>query len=134
SLDGAVHAPQGVRGGTAGAPAEAFIVRPDGGIVEVKDLIADRELKLGERMGSRSNGGGGYGGPRGRGSGRVVRDVVEGYVSLTRAREVYGVVIIGDPATFETLAVDEEATKELRNSALIDQASVTRDIVTRVDS
>ena len=41
----------------------------------------------------------------------VVSDVMEGYVSLERAREDYGVAI--DP---KTMKVDEEATKKLRDS------------------
>ena len=39
-----------------------------------------------------------------------MRDVVEGKISLGRAREVYGVVI--DP---ETLTLDREGTLALRN-------------------
>jgi hypothetical protein len=41
----------------------------------------------------------------------VERDVMEGYVSLKRAREDYGVVI--DPGT---LKVDLKATKKLRET------------------
>jgi N-methylhydantoinase B/oxoprolinase/acetone carboxylase alpha subunit len=39
----------------------------------------------------------------------VENDVLEGYVSLEKAKEDYGVVI--DPKTFK---VDREATKKLR--------------------
>ena len=42
-------------------------------------------------------GGGGYGPPAGRDPERVLEDVREGYVSLERAREEYGVAI--DPVT-----------------------------------
>jgi len=57
----------------------------------------------------RSGGGGGYGDPRQRPPELVREDVLEGYVSLGRAAEEYGVVL--DP---ETLAVDREATRALR--------------------
>jgi N-methylhydantoinase B len=54
-------------------------------------------------------GGGGCGNPLEREPEMVERDVIEGYVSLERAKEDYGVVI--DP---ETLKVDLEATEKLR--------------------
>lgn len=56
-------------------------------------------------------GGGGYGAPFERDPGIVERDVINGYVSLEKAREDYGVVI--DP---KTLKLDLEATQELRDS------------------
>jgi N-methylhydantoinase B len=49
-------------------------------------------------------GGGGYGPPAGRDPARVLGDVREGYVSLERAREDYGVAI--DPVTGEVLAAE----------------------------
>lgn len=116
SLDGAVHVPQGVRGGTGGAAAQAFLVQTNGEIIELPELIADRELMPGEGMGSRSNGGGGYGDAADRETVRVLSDVVQGYVSLERAKAAYGVVIRGDPMRFETLSVDEEATAARRAS------------------
>ena len=51
-------------------------------------------------------GGGGYGPPAGRDPERVLEDVREGYVSLERAREAYGVAI--DPVA-GTLLADETA-------------------------
>lgn len=56
-----------------------------------------------------SAGGGGYGNPLERAPEMVERDMIEGYVSVERAKEDYGVVI--DPKTFK---VDMEATKKLR--------------------
>jgi N-methylhydantoinase B len=56
-----------------------------------------------------SAGGGGYGNPLERDSEAVEYDAVNGYVSIERAREDYGVVI--DPAT---LKVDIAATQRLR--------------------
>jgi N-methylhydantoinase B/oxoprolinase/acetone carboxylase alpha subunit len=41
----------------------------------------------------------------------VERDVVDGYVSVGRAREDYGVII--NP---ETMKVDEEATRKMREA------------------
>jgi N-methylhydantoinase B len=56
-------------------------------------------------------GGGGCGNPLEREPERVVQDVIEGYVSLERAREDYGVIV--NP---KTLTLDEEGTRKLRES------------------
>jgi N-methylhydantoinase B len=58
--------------------------------------------------------GGGYGPAIERDPAWVLRDVVEGFVTMGRAREAYGVVLSGDAARWETLAVDEQATVALR--------------------
>ena len=50
----------------------------------------------GETIVSVSSGGGGYGPAWARGPERVLHDVRERYVSLERAREVYGVIVTPD--------------------------------------
>ncbi|MDO5052238.1 MAG: hydantoinase B/oxoprolinase family protein [Pseudoclavibacter sp.] len=61
-----------------------------------------------------SAGGGGFGDPLEREREAVLEDVIDGYVSLERAAEDYGVVIrVGDPELDE-YEVDEEATTALR--------------------
>jgi len=67
------------------------------------------QLKPGDVVTIDASGGGGNGNPLERELEMVVSDVMEGYVSLERAREDYGVVI--DPKTFK---VDMEETKKLR--------------------
>ena len=65
-------------------------------------------------------GGGGYGLPSERPVAAVLADVVEGYVSVAAAREVYGVEVryLGDPDALvrlpEDYAVDEEQTARRR--------------------
>lgn len=66
-------------------------------------------LKPGDRFRIEMPGGGGYGDPRLRDPRMVLEDVLDGYVSLDAARDVYGVAI--DP---ETWAVDEPETLRLR--------------------
>jgi N-methylhydantoinase B len=62
-----------------------------------------------------TNAGGGWGDPLRREPERVLRDVRDEYVSPQAAREVYGVVITGDPIWDpEGLEIDHEATAELR--------------------
>jgi N-methylhydantoinase B len=56
-------------------------------------------------------GGGGYGDPLEREPDRVLRDVVEGYISPSAAREDYGVVL-----TEDGVGVDTAATIERRNA------------------
>ena len=67
------------------------------------------EVQPGDRVYHKVHGSGGYGDPFERDVEAVRLDVLEGKVSVERAREVYGVVI--DP---DSLSVDEEGTLELR--------------------
>jgi N-methylhydantoinase B len=62
-----------------------------------------------------NNAGGGWGNPLEREPERVLRDVRDEYVSAEAAREVYGVVVEGDPLNDpEGLTIDEAATEEQR--------------------
>jgi N-methylhydantoinase B len=90
--DGTANAPQGVRGGMAGAPARNLIQRVDGRTEEANGWATIR-LVPGDRISGFSCGGGGYGPPHERSIDFVADDVAEGYVSWTRARDVYGVAI-----------------------------------------
>ncbi|MGI9557900.1 MAG: hydantoinase B/oxoprolinase family protein [Solirubrobacterales bacterium] len=105
--DGTETPPLGVRGGLAGAPAYQAKRTSDGRVEEL-DLHARVVLEPGETIISRGTGGGGYGPPQERDPRRVRKDVVEGWVSPERAREVYGVVID------ESGEIDEAATKRAR--------------------
>jgi len=66
------------------------------------------QLPKGNILASYTTGGGGYGSPIERPAARVVRDVAEGWISHTRARDVYGVVLADDGQ------LDIEATKHCR--------------------
>jgi N-methylhydantoinase B len=63
----------------------------------------------GDRVEFYSAGGGGYGSPLDRDPQEVVQDVLNGYVSLEKAYEKYGVVILRD-----SLKLDESATADCR--------------------
>jgi N-methylhydantoinase B len=71
------------------------------------------ELQPGERIVSRSGGGGGYGDPLDRDPAAVLEDVLEGWVSVEQAATVYGVELRGQTDSGEP-AVDEEATRSRR--------------------
>jgi N-methylhydantoinase B len=68
-------------------------------------------LKPGDVVIIDAAGGGGHGNPLERDPEMVESDVIEEYVSLEKAEEDYGVVIVP-----ETMKVDEEATRKLRES------------------
>ena len=98
-----IHAPEGLFGGNPGARAQ-FLVNGVPG-----NPFGLTQLKTGDVVTIDAAGGGGCGNPLEREPEMVERDVLEGYVSIERAREDYGVVI--DP---KTLKVDMEATKKQR--------------------
>ena len=111
--------PPGVLGGKPGAPFRAVLITEDG----VEQVIAGRREDGGWEMCQRdlwnlprncrirleNAGGGGYGDPLERDPELVLKDVINGYVSLESARRDYGVVI--DP---KTLTINMKATTELR--------------------
>ncbi len=97
--------PEGLFGGKPGAKAQ-FLVNGIPG-----NPFGLTQLKPGDVVIIDAAGGGGYGDPLERDPEMVERDVLEGYVTLERAREDYGVII--DP---ETLKVNWEATQNLRTS------------------
>jgi N-methylhydantoinase B len=69
------------------------------------------QLKPGDVVTIDAAGGGGHGNPVEREPEMVERDVAEGYVSLERAGQDYGVII--NP---KTMKVDKEATRKLREN------------------
>ena len=114
AADFATHAPAGVHGGLPGASASAAMVSQDGSRVALEPM-GGLQLEPGQTIVGVESGGGGYGDPRERPPGAVLHDVAEGWVSVTAAREVYGVVLQGAAATGD-LAVDPAATAQLRST------------------
>ncbi|MCP5199050.1 MAG: hydantoinase B/oxoprolinase family protein [Gammaproteobacteria bacterium] len=112
SCDGQVNAPQGVRGGHDGPPAATFKVKPDGQEEKLPGVVECR-LAPGEWVRGVDAGGGGYGSPLERDPARVLKDVLERWETVERARDVYGVVFSGS-AEDESLAVDSAATTARR--------------------
>jgi len=100
--------PWGLFGGKPGAPGEYLIKKAGGGVVRLRSKCTVR-MEKGDILIIRTPGGGGYGNPLKRDPSLVLRDVLNGLVSVERAREDYGVAI-----NLETMEVDEEATERLR--------------------
>jgi N-methylhydantoinase B len=98
------HPPEGLFGGKPGAKAQ-FLVNGVPG-----NPYGLTQLNPGDVVILDTPGGGGYGNPLEREPEMVERDVMEGYISLEKAKEDYGVVI--NP---ETTKVDGEKTRKLRD-------------------
>ena len=89
--DGTFNASEGVRGGRAGACASQRKRSADGALSDELGSYAQVRLAPGETIVGHSCGGGGYGPPHLREIARVAADVEEGWISVERAYEVYGV-------------------------------------------
>lgn len=107
--DGEKSAPAGVCGGGSGPFAEMEIVAVDGAH-RVLRTFETKPIFPGEVCETRNPGGGGWGDPLKRDVLKVGEDVRNGFVSVRRAQDVYGVVV--DPESFE---VQLEATQKLRS-------------------
>lgn len=105
--DGIINAPKGVRGGGAAWPAEAKKRLADGSITNLP-AVTQAVINPDENVISISSGAGGYGDPVERVPEKVLHDVLEGYISEKRAKEVYRVVIT------ENMKIDDVATENLR--------------------
>lgn len=106
--DGMTNPPFGVCGGKPGDGGALYRINRDG-TKSVYGPLAYFRVEDGETWCAISSGGGGYGDPLGREPERVQADVRDGFISLTSAREDYGVVL-----TPGSLEIDERATAGLR--------------------
>jgi len=106
--DRARISPWGLLGGGNGAPFKCLIYRENGQceVLNSKTTTLKRQSDVVELF---TPGGGGWGDPFKRDPERVKQDVMEGLISLSRAKDVYGVVL--DPTTYQ---IDFKATKLLR--------------------
>jgi N-methylhydantoinase B len=100
--------PWGLFGGRPAPKSRSFIRRRDGR-TEAIPSKGMYTLYPGDQLHVFVSGGGGYGDPRQREPQRVLEDVLDRKVSLTEAREVYGVVI--DAATW---TIDAARTAQRR--------------------
>ncbi|MFN0168239.1 MAG: hydantoinase B/oxoprolinase family protein [Bryobacteraceae bacterium] len=106
--DNRKFAPWGLFGGASASPSR-YILNPD---AEPRELPSKITLHLAPDsvISYRTPGGGGYGPAHERDPRKVLEDVLDGKVSVERARSAYGVAI-----DLAERRVDDEATRVLRN-------------------
>jgi N-methylhydantoinase B len=113
--DGHYNPSRGAAGGLDGVPAQTFLCRVKNGteVEFVKELPTIHEITLqsGEALSGICSSSGGYSDPLERDPELVRHRVREGWISIEKARDVYGVVLDTEP---ELYAVDWKATEELR--------------------
>jgi N-methylhydantoinase B len=103
TFDRVVFPARGRLGGQPGAAGNIEIV--DGQALPPK---AHSSIPAGQRLRVSMPGGGGYGDPHKRPAAKVAEDVMLGLVSISAARQLYGVAVSADGA------VDEAETARLR--------------------
>jgi N-methylhydantoinase B len=111
AADGQEHPPRGVLGGHDGNRAESWKIELDGHETRLGN-VGQVVVRPGELLRGVDTGGGGYGDPLAREPARVLEDVLEGWESEERAKDVYGVVFTATAPG--ELAVDATATAALR--------------------
>jgi len=99
----------GLFGGKEGSINKLELTYPDGQTYCPKSKEVIKGIPKGTIFHEIAGGGGGYGDPLKRPAEKVLMDWVNGFVSITKAKEEYGVVI--DPVASK---VDEEETLKLR--------------------
>jgi N-methylhydantoinase B len=120
--DGTHYPAKGVAGGLDGCRAKHFKIAADGSEVELPNIVGEK-LSSGEFVRGNHSSGGGYGSPLERDARRVLHDVLEGYETLSRARDIYGVVCEGRIED-DSLAIDLASTTKLRKSRMSGSSSL----------
>ncbi len=100
--------PGGVLGGADGAPSRHWLVRADGTEVRLPSKATNLTIAAGDLVRLETPGGGGWGPPAEREPDAVLRDALDGKISVAAARDVYRVAV--DLAG----RVDADATAALR--------------------
>jgi len=132
SGDRARTRPFGLFGGKPGATARCFIRRSDGDEVQIAPTTMKAEnvpVREGDVLVIEATSGAGFGNPLERDAALVLKDVVDGLLSVERARSEYGVIIDG-----VTRTVDRESTLALRGELQVtfDAIIGERSVVDRV--
>ena len=109
TCDRSIIPPWGVFTAGSGAPIANVLRTADGKVKAFHTgKVSSYPLQSGDVVEFNAAGGGGYGDPLERDMALVADDVLDGYVSASRAREAYGVVFSSEGT------VDDEATEKLR--------------------
>ena len=109
--DRTLEAPKGIFGGQDGLTARVVLNPGSPGEQVLPSKSSGRRLKKGDLVRIVGPNAGGYGDPTERDVERVLSDALDGFISLTEARDIYRVAI--DP---QTMALDRRATQRLRQT------------------
>jgi N-methylhydantoinase B len=115
--DGQYAPPRGVQGGLDGHPGSTFLIEEDGTERKLPN-ITTVVVNPGQRIKGVDSSGGGYGNPLERAPQRVLVDVLEGWETAERARNIYGVILReGIESADREVDDDATATKRRRGDA-----------------
>jgi N-methylhydantoinase B len=112
----------GLLGGQPGSLPSMQVVGRDGTTRQLQ-VDAFHAIAEGDTFELVSQGGGGFGEPLDRDPARVLQDVVDGFVSVEKARADYGVVL---GATEGELIIDWQATRKERAFRKTEPANMLR--------
>ena len=113
--------PFGLAGGTNGGP-NMVILNPGTDDEENLGMFTTKaKLKKGDQLEFGSNGGGGFGLPWERKVESVLEDVIDGLLSIEKARDTYGVAITEVDADALVYEVNQEETERLRKELAKDE-------------
>ncbi len=112
--DRQIHKPYGLAGGLNGEGGSYYITRANGTTQHLPSKCTDIRLNTGDLVSVRTPGAGGYGNPLERPYERIIKDIVEGKVTLQAAKEDYKAVILENDGQYQ---VDEPATEKLRRDS-----------------
>ena len=110
ALDRDKYTPYGLFGGNTGQGSGLVVVVP-GADEAIYTRISGISIPAGTVLSHRTAGGGGYGDPMEREAQAVLEDVLDEFITVDDARELYGVAI--NPAS---MTIDEAATLEQRGT------------------
>lgn len=112
--DREVFTPYGIDGGTNGGGGQLIVNKGTDKEQNVGMYATGIKIKKGDHIWFSQSGGGGVGNPLERDPDLVLRDVMDGWLTLGAATKYYGVVInVGDEEALE-YDVDAKATEKLR--------------------
>jgi N-methylhydantoinase B len=112
--DREIVAPFGLAGGTNGGPNRMVLNEGEAHEEDLGMFCTKKKLAVGDRITFESNGGGGFGLPWERDARLVLEDVIDGYVTIEKARRVYGVEVREIDADALVYELDESETARLR--------------------
>ena len=128
STDRYKRRPWGVFGGEPGGNSACHIQHRNGEVEKLAWSKVTRPIDEGDVVSLTTPGAGGWGDPITRDGEKVAWDVKEGFITVERARESYGVVLKKlDHGNYE---VDQEETRALREKLKASRAPERQGVVT----